>query len=118
MAFVGLGRYVVVVLHVRGTKLSDVKLVLQREPRSGKTWFPDGSITPNEEHVDAVVRELREETSLILTPDDLTQLSEAHGRVALPDGQKLVYVYSAYVRVPYVTTHLRTPAQLEKIVTA
>jgi hypothetical protein len=36
MASVGPGRYVVVVLHVGGTKLSDVKLVLQREHRTGK----------------------------------------------------------------------------------
>jgi hypothetical protein len=39
MASVGLGRYVVLVLRVGGSKLSDVKLVLQREPRSGKTRF-------------------------------------------------------------------------------
>jgi 8-oxo-dGTP pyrophosphatase MutT (NUDIX family) len=58
------GRYVVVVLHVRGTKLSDIKLVLQREPRSGKTWFPAGSVAANREHVDIVVRELHEETGL------------------------------------------------------
>jgi 8-oxo-dGTP pyrophosphatase MutT (NUDIX family) len=57
MAFVGPGHDVVVVLHVGGTKLSGVKLVLQREPRTGKTWFPAGSITTNEEHVDAAVRE-------------------------------------------------------------
>jgi 8-oxo-dGTP pyrophosphatase MutT (NUDIX family) len=107
----------VVVLHVGGTKLADVKLVLQREPRPGKTWFPVGSVTANEEHVDAAVRELHEETGLILTPDDLTLLSDAHVRVALPIGQ-LVYVYSAFVPIPYVTTHLRTPAQLEQIVTA
>jgi 8-oxo-dGTP pyrophosphatase MutT (NUDIX family) len=82
MASVGPGRYVVVVLHVGGTKLSDVKLVLQREPRSIKTWFPAGSVTSNEEHVDAAVRELHEETGLILIPDDLTLLSDAHVRVA------------------------------------
>jgi hypothetical protein len=51
-----------------------------------------------------------------LTPDDLTLLSDAHVRVALLIGQHLVYVYSASVPVPYVTTHLRTPAQLEQIV--
>jgi 8-oxo-dGTP pyrophosphatase MutT (NUDIX family) len=118
MAFVGPGRCAVVVLHVGGTKLSDIKLVLQREPRTGKTWFPAGSVTANEEHVDAGVRELHEETGLILTPDDLTLLSDAHVLVALPNGQQLVYVYSAYVHVPYVTTHLRTHAQLEQIVTA
>ena len=76
------GRYVVVVLHVGGTKLSDIRLVLQREPRSGKTWLPAGSFTTNEEPVDAAVRELHEETGLILTPDDLTLLSVAHVRVA------------------------------------
>jgi hypothetical protein len=39
MASTGPGRYVVVVLHLGGIKLADVKLVLQREPRYGKTWF-------------------------------------------------------------------------------
>jgi 8-oxo-dGTP pyrophosphatase MutT (NUDIX family) len=110
MASFGPERYLVVVLHVGGTKLSDVKLVLQREPRYGKTCFPAGSFTANEEHVDVAVRELHEETGLILTPDDLTLLRDALVRVALPLGQQLVYVYSAYVHAPYVTTQLRTPA--------
>jgi ADP-ribose pyrophosphatase YjhB (NUDIX family) len=101
---------VVVVLHVGGTKLSDIKLVLQREPRTCKTWFPAGSVTSNEEHVDDAVRELREEIGLIFLTDDLTLLSDAHVRVALHVGQQLLYIYSAYVPVPYVTTHLRTPA--------
>jgi ADP-ribose pyrophosphatase YjhB (NUDIX family) len=92
--------------------------VLQREPRTGKTWFPAGSVTTNEEPVDAAVRELHEEIGLTLTPDDLTLLSDAHVRVALPEGQQLVYVYSAYVPVPFVTSHLRTPTQLEQAVTA
>jgi 8-oxo-dGTP pyrophosphatase MutT (NUDIX family) len=117
MAYIGPGRYVVVILHVGGTKLSEVKLVLQREPRTSKTWFPAGSMTTNKEPVDAAVREWYEETGLILTPDDLTLLSDALVRVALPVGQQLVYVYSALVLVPYVTTHLRTPAQLEHDVT-
>jgi ADP-ribose pyrophosphatase YjhB (NUDIX family) len=91
--------------------------VLQREPRTGKTWFPAGSAAPNEELVDAVVRELHEETGLALTPDDLTLLSDAPFRVALPEGQQMVYIYSAYVLVPFVTSHLRTPAQLEQVVT-
>jgi 8-oxo-dGTP pyrophosphatase MutT (NUDIX family) len=117
MAFVGLGRYMVLVLHVGGTKLSNFKLVLQIEPRTGKTWFPAGSVTTNEEHVDAAVRELREETGLTLTPDDLMRLSDALVRVSLPAGQQLVYVYSSSVHVPYVTSHLRTHAQLEQAVT-
>jgi ADP-ribose pyrophosphatase YjhB (NUDIX family) len=64
------------------------------------------------------VRELHEETGLTLTPDDLTLLSDAPVRVALPDGQQLVYVYSAYVPVLIATSHLRTPTQLEQAVTA
>jgi ADP-ribose pyrophosphatase YjhB (NUDIX family) len=109
---------VVVVLHVGGTEISDIKLVLQREPRSGKTWFPDGSVSANEEHVDAAVPELHEETSLILTPDDLTLLSDAPARVTVFVGQQLVYVYTASVPVPYVTTHVRTHAQVEQAIIA
>jgi ADP-ribose pyrophosphatase YjhB (NUDIX family) len=109
---------VVVVLHVGGTKLSDIKLVFQREPRYGKTWFPTGAVTANEEHVDAAVRELHDDTGLILTPDNLMLLSDAPVRVALHVGQQLVYVYTACVPVPYVTTHLRTHAQLEHDVTS
>jgi hypothetical protein len=101
---------VVVVLHVGGTKLSDIKLVLQREPRSGKTWFRAGSVSANGEHVEDAVRDLHKETRLILTRDDLTPLSDAPIRVALHVGQQLVYVYTAIVSVAYVTTHLRTPA--------
>jgi ADP-ribose pyrophosphatase YjhB (NUDIX family) len=118
MASVGPGRYVVVVIHVGGTKLSNVKLVLQREPRTGKTWFPAGFVTTNEELVDVAVRELDEETGLTLTPDDLTLLSDAPVRVALPKGQQLVYVYLASVLVPFATSQLRTHAELEQAVTA
>jgi 8-oxo-dGTP pyrophosphatase MutT (NUDIX family) len=118
MASIGPGRYVVVVIHVGVTNLSNVKLMLQREPRIGKTWFPDGSVAANEEHVHAALRELHEETGLTLTPDDLTLLSDAHVRVALPEGQQNVYVYSASVPVSFATSHLRTHAQLEQDVTA
>jgi 8-oxo-dGTP pyrophosphatase MutT (NUDIX family) len=88
MAYVGRGHYVVAIMHVGGSKASDIKLVLQRKPRNGKTWFLVGSISPNKEHVDAYVRELHEETALTLTPDDLSLLSDAPVRVALPEGQR------------------------------
>jgi 8-oxo-dGTP pyrophosphatase MutT (NUDIX family) len=83
MAFVGPRRYVVVVIHVGGATLSNVKLVLQRERRTGKTWLPAGSVTANGEPIDVAARELREETGLTLTPDDLKLLSDAPVRVAL-----------------------------------
>jgi hypothetical protein len=52
--------FVVVVLHVGGFKLADIKLVLQREPSTGKTWLQAGSVSSNEELVDVVLRELYE----------------------------------------------------------
>jgi ADP-ribose pyrophosphatase YjhB (NUDIX family) len=119
MASIGHGHYVVVVLHVGGSKASDIKLVVQCEPRIGEAWFLAGSILPNEKHVDANVRELLEETDLTLTFDDLTLLSDAPVRVALPERLRhLVYVFSASVPVPYVTTNLRTHAKLEQDVTS
>jgi ADP-ribose pyrophosphatase YjhB (NUDIX family) len=119
MASPGPSHYVVVVHHVGGSKASDISLVLQREPRTCTTWFPGGSIFPNEEHAGAYVRELHEETGLILTPYDLTLLSDAPVRVALPEGQsQLVYVFSTCVLVLCVAAHLRTPTQLEQAATA
>jgi 8-oxo-dGTP pyrophosphatase MutT (NUDIX family) len=111
MASVRPGHYVVLIIHVGGTKLSDVKLLLQREPRTGKTWFPAGSVLPNEEHVDAAIRELHEETGPTLTSDYLTLLSDAHVRVSLPQGLQLVYVYSVSVPILFATSHLRTRTQ-------
>jgi hypothetical protein len=48
MASLGPDNDVVVVLHVGGSKASNIKHVLRREPRTAKTWFPAGSILPNE----------------------------------------------------------------------
>jgi 8-oxo-dGTP pyrophosphatase MutT (NUDIX family) len=55
----------VFVLHVGGSKASEIKFVLVREPRIGETWFPSGPILPNEAHVDAAVREMVEETGRV-----------------------------------------------------
>jgi 8-oxo-dGTP pyrophosphatase MutT (NUDIX family) len=58
--------------------------MLQREPRTCKTWFLAGSILPNEAHVDDAVRELLEETGLTLFVDDLKLLSSGnHVRIPL-----------------------------------
>jgi 8-oxo-dGTP pyrophosphatase MutT (NUDIX family) len=75
MASLGRGSCVVIILAVGGSKASGIELVLQREPRSSKTWFHDGSVLPDEEHIDAGVLELHEETRLLLTSNDLTLLS-------------------------------------------
>jgi 8-oxo-dGTP pyrophosphatase MutT (NUDIX family) len=81
MVPVCLNNYVVVVLHVKGTKASDIELVLQREPSTRKAWFHACTFLPNEEHVNAAVCELFEEIGLTLTVDDLTILSGTFVRV-------------------------------------
>jgi 8-oxo-dGTP pyrophosphatase MutT (NUDIX family) len=75
------------------------------------------SILPNEEHVADAVRELFEETGPTLTVDDLNMLSNNPIRVPLPKGKRqLVYVFSAFVPVPYVTSNLRAPSKVEEVV--
>jgi hypothetical protein len=56
---------------------------------------------------------------MTLTVDDLTLLSGNPVRVLLPAGQhQLVYVFSAWINVPYGIADLRTPAKVEQAVTA
>jgi 8-oxo-dGTP pyrophosphatase MutT (NUDIX family) len=92
--------------------------VLHREPRIGKTWFHAGSILPDEEPIDVVVRELHEEIGLIFTHDDLTLMSKNPVRVSLHEAKhQLVYVFSASVPVLFVSTNIRTLAKLIQVVT-
>jgi hypothetical protein len=109
MASLGPGNYVLVILPVGGLKASDTKLVSQREPRDSKTWFLAGLILPNEAHVDVVVHELFEETSLSLTGTMYAYRTVQH---------ELVHVFSTSVHVPYVCANLPTPTKVEQVVTA
>jgi ADP-ribose pyrophosphatase YjhB (NUDIX family) len=115
MVSLGSRNYVVFKLPIGGTKISNIKVVLQREPRTGITWFSIRFVLPNKEPVDAAVHELFEETCLTLTIDDFTMLSNKPVRVSLPKGKhELVYVYSAYVPVSNVMPNLRTPAKVSQ----
>jgi hypothetical protein len=79
-----------------------------------------GIVWPNQEHVDAGVSVLFEETNLTLTVDDLTMLMTGVVlRVPLTANEfHLVYVYLASVLVPYVITNFRTLAKVEQIAIA
>jgi hypothetical protein len=73
---------------------------------------------PNEKHVDGDILELHEETGLMLTHDDLTLLSKSPVRVSLLEAKyQLVYVFSVYVSVPFISTNIRTLAKLIQVVT-
>jgi hypothetical protein len=72
---------------------------------------------PNEEHVDATVRDILEETGLTMAVNDLTQLSGAVVRVPLHYGKyQLVYVYFVSVLVPYVNITLSKPTHVKHYV--
>jgi hypothetical protein len=72
---------------------------------------------PAEEHADAAGHELFEEADSTLTVDYLTILSGVGVRISLFEGKyPLVYVYAASNVVLHVTTNLRTPIQVEKVV--
>jgi 8-oxo-dGTP pyrophosphatase MutT (NUDIX family) len=119
MASLGLGNYVVVILHVGGFRASNIRLVLQREPCTGKTWFPASLISPNKEPFDVAVREFFEEIGLTLTVDDCAMLRNKPVRVALLEGKHhIVYDFSVIVPVPYVTTNSRTPVEVSQAVIA
>jgi hypothetical protein len=84
MVVVGLGNNVVAVVPVGGSKASsNIKLVIQREPRYGKTWFLANSILPNEEPIDVASHDLFKEVGLTSTVDDLTLFSSNPIRVPL-----------------------------------
>jgi 8-oxo-dGTP pyrophosphatase MutT (NUDIX family) len=102
MTFVGLSRYVMILLPIGSPIGSDIKLAMQREPLTCKILFLVGSMLVNEEPVDAVVRELVEETSLPPSVYDLTMSFFCEAvRVPLPDNKTLsVSVYVASVPTP------------------
>jgi hypothetical protein len=118
MASLGHSNYVVILLTIGGSKAYDIKLVLEREPRIGETWLLIGPILPNEEPIDVVVHELHEETSLTLTLDDLTLLSNNPVRVSLPEAKyQIVYVFSLSAPVPFISANIRSHAKLMQDVT-
>jgi hypothetical protein len=61
---------------------------------------------------------LNEETSILLTHDDLTLLRNNPVRVSIPEAKhQLVYAISAYAPVPFVPPNIRTTAKLIQVVT-
>jgi hypothetical protein len=74
MASIGLGYYVVFVRHVGDSKASNIYLVLEREPRFCKTWFPPSTVCLTKNMLTLPPFSNYEETGLTFTVDDLTWL--------------------------------------------
>lgn len=70
-------QYVSIVLY---TVENDFLFVKKRRPewQAGKLNFPGGKIEPGETHLEAALRELREEVQLSLWPEQLTHFLTMH----------------------------------------
>jgi hypothetical protein len=119
MASVGPGHFVVVVLHIGGSKASDIQPFYSVSLALVKLGFLPVQYCLTRSLLMLLFVSYFKETGLTLTVDDSTMLNDAPVRVALNEGQRqLVYFFSAYVPVPYVIANLRTHAKLEQLVTA
>lgn len=89
-----------------------VAIVLNRWP-IGLVWsLPGGRLEPGESLTDCVVREVQEETGLLVAPVELAYVVDAHNRVY--DQHYLVHVFSCRV----AAGQLRAPQNDEHVVDA
>jgi 8-oxo-dGTP pyrophosphatase MutT (NUDIX family) len=66
-------------------------VLLHRRSDTGRWALPGGIIDPGEQPADAVVREVFEETSVLVEPELLTSLSVS-GQVTYPNGDQVQYL--------------------------
>ena len=74
-------------------------LLMQERDEHAPVWpdrwcFPGGGLEPGEEPVDGAVRELAEETGIVVAPNDLTDLGQFE--VDVPHGHFRYHVYVAH----------------------
>lgn len=90
----------------------NIALVLNRWP-IGEVWsLPGGRLEPGESLTDCVVREVQEETGLLVAPVELACVIDAHNQPH--ESHFLVHVFSCRV----VTGSLRSPAADEFVIEA
>ncbi len=88
----------------------NIALVLNRWP-IGDVWgLPGGQLEPGEALTDCVVREVMEETGLLVAPVELAYIVDAHNQVY--DTHYLVHVFSCRL----VNGSLRVPADDDELV--
>ena len=67
------------------------KVLLQRSADDGKWYAPGGAIDPDEQPADAIVREIREETNLIVEPVRVLAVGTSP-QFSYPNGHHVQYV--------------------------
>jgi 8-oxo-dGTP pyrophosphatase MutT (NUDIX family) len=70
---------------------SEDRVLLHRRSDTGRWALPGGIIDPGEQPADAVVREVFEETSVLVEPQVLTSVSVS-GEVTYPNGDQVQYL--------------------------
>src|SRR4051812_14736140 len=72
------------------------EILLQRSSDDGKWYTPGGAIDPHEQPADAVVREVEEETGLIVKPVRIISV-ETSPIVTYPNGHQVQYVGTSFL---------------------
>ena len=84
--------------NVRAVIFRDGKLAMERSS-AGEYKFPGGSVDPGESWQEALCREVREETGLLVRPDSITELGEILERRRDLFRENLIYeCHSLYFR--------------------
>lgn len=98
---------------VRGIVVRDGKIVMQRS-RDGEYKIPGGGMEASEDHMQALIRELREETGLVViegTTTELGEIVEIRRDIFEPDKKYICHSYFYYCKVK---DDIQLPLQLTK----
>jgi hypothetical protein len=97
----------VILVFVESALSGDVQFIMQRGAQSGKMWFPDGAILPNETYAGGASRVLFCETGLPLSSDDVHVVRYEKVSITLSDEMKHhISVFETYAPSNLIASHL------------
>jgi 8-oxo-dGTP pyrophosphatase MutT (NUDIX family) len=92
----------------------DGRVLLGRRADNGAWTLPGGIIDPGEQPADAAVREIFEETGVIVVPDALTSVTTS-GLLTYPNGDKVQYLEFCFRCRPVRGTARVNDAELTEV---